>query len=679
LATSSLAAPAIAADAFCVETRLATVPEAPADDTFPKLVLQHAKLRGDRPAIREKAFGIWQTWDWGDGAANMRAIACGFAALEMQRGDKVAIIGDNRPQFYWSMLAAQCLGAVPVPVYQDAVAEEMVFVLDHAETRFAVVENQEQVDKLIGIKQRLPLLQRIIYKDPRGLRHYMQDYLVSLDVVQQRGSAFDAAYPGVFPAEVAKGSGSDLSVITYTSGTTGRPKGVMLSFDSLISAARLSVAFDRLDADDQALAYLPMAWVGDHFLSFAQSIVAGFAVNCPESGETVMNDLKEIGPSYFFAPPRIFENILTQVMIRMEDAGLPKRSLFDFFMRVARRCGVRLLEGKPVSVTDRMLYALGDVLVFGPLRNALGFSRIRVAYTAGEAIGPDIFVFFRSLGINLKQLYGQTESSVYCCMQTDDDVQPDTVGPPAPGVEMKIAEDGEIMYRSPGVFIGYYKNPEATAAARTPDGWVHTGDAGVFTERGHLRVVDRANDVGRLNDGTLFAPKYLENKLKFFPYIKEAVAFGDRRDFAACFINIDLDAVGNWAERRGIAYTSYADLAGRDEVSQLIAGSIAAVNRDLAEDAALAGSQIRRFLILHKELDADDGELTRTRKVRRVAIAERYADLIAALYSDRSSVPVEAKVTFEDGRTAFIRADLKVHAVATVFGVTEHVAQAIHA
>jgi long-chain acyl-CoA synthetase len=655
------------------------MPEDPADDTFPKLVLQHATLRGDRPAIREKALGIWQTWNWAEAAANMRAIACGLAALGLERGDKVAIIGANRPQFYWSMLAAQCLGAVPVPVYQDAVAEEMVFVLDHAETRFAVVENQEQVDKLIGIKQRLPLLQRIIYKDPRGLRHYTQDYLVSLDTVQQHGAAFDAAHPGFFPAEVANGSGDDLSVITYTSGTTGRPKGVMLSFDNLISAARLSVAFDRLDADDQALAYLPMAWVGDHFLSYAQSMVAGFAVNCPESGETVMADLKEIGPSYFFAPPRIFENILTQVMIRMEDAGLPKRGLFNFFMRVARRCGVRLLEGRPVSATDRMLYALGDVLIFGPLRNALGFSRIRVAYTAGEAIGPDIFVFFRSLGINLKQLYGQTESSVYCCMQTDNDVRPDTVGPPAPGVEMKIAEDGEIMYRSRGVFIGYYKNPEATAATKTSDGWVHTGDAGVFTESGHLRVVDRARDVGRLNDGTLFAPKYLENKLKFFPTIKEAVAFGDERDFAACLINIDLDAVGNWAERHGIAYTSYTDLAARDEVCKLIAGSIAAVNRDLADDAALAGSQIRRFLILHKELDADDGELTRTRKVRRGTIAERYADLIAALYSDRSSVPVEAKVTFEDGRTAFIRAELKVQTVATVSRVTKRVAQAMHA
>jgi long-chain acyl-CoA synthetase len=538
----------------------------------------------------------------------------------------------------------------------------MVF-LDHAETRFALmVENQEQVDKLIGIKQRLALLQRIIYKDPRGLRHYMQEYLVSLDVVQQQGSAFDAAYPGVFPAEVAKGSGSDLSVITYTSGTTGRPKGVMLSFDNLISAARLSVASI---ASMRTIGHWPICrWPGSATISSLRAEHGGGLRRQLPGKRRDGDGRSENRTQLFLRPTTYLREYPDAGEIRMEDAGLPKRSLFAFFLRVARRCGVRLLEGKPVSVTDRTLYALGDVLVFGPLRNALGFSRIRVAYTAGEAIGPDIFVFFRSLGINLKQLYGQTESSVYCCMQTDNDVQPDTVGPPAPGVEMKIADDGEIMYRSPGVFIGYYKNPEATAATRTPDGWVHTGDAGVFTENGHLRVVDRANDVGRLNDGTLFAPKYLENKLKFFSYIKEAVAFGDRRDFAACFINIDLDAVGKWVERRGIAYTSYFDLAGREEVYQLIAGNIAAVNRDLAEDAALVARRSGRFMILHKELDADDGELTRTRKVRRGTIAERYSDLVAALLGPHLGYG-RGEVAFEDGRTAVVRADLKIRMAQT--------------
>jgi long-chain acyl-CoA synthetase len=664
LSTSVLAAEEAAAPE-CVAPGASEGPSPGAADTFPKLVLQLAERRGAHPATREKEFGIWQTYSWKQAAEAVRTIACGFASLGMQRGDKLAIIGDNRPQLYWSMLAAQSLGAVPVPVYQDAVADEMQFVLDHAEARFALAENQEQVDKLIGMRDRLPHLQVIIYKDPRGLRHYPRDRLLSLDQVRAQGRAFDAAHSGFFLDEVGRGSGCDVSVIVYTSGTTGRPKGVMLSFDNLIAAARSTAAFDRLGPDDEVLAYLPMAWIGDHLFSYAQALVAGFVVNCPESSDTVMTDLKEIGPSYFFAPPRIFENILTQVLIRIEDAGMLKRLMFGGFMRVARRCGVAMLERRRVPLVDRLLYALGDLLIYGPLRNSLGLSRVRVAYTAGEAIGPDIFLFFRSLGINLKQLYGQTESSAYGCLQRDDDVKPDTAGPPAPGVEMRIAEDGEIMYRSPTVFVGYYRNPAATAASKTPDGWVRTGDAGVFTDSGHLRVIDRARDVGRLNDGTLFAPKYLENKLKFFAHIKEAVAFGDGQEFAACLVNIDLDSVGNWAERRGIAFTSYTDLASRDEVYELIAGNIASVNRDLSEDAALAGSQIRRFLILHKELDADDGELTRTRKVRRGAIMERYGTLIAALYSDATSVPVEATVAFEDGHTSVIRADLKIRTSQT--------------
>ncbi|HYM30007.1 MAG TPA: AMP-binding protein [Candidatus Cybelea sp.] len=630
------------------------------DDTLPKLLVRNAEVRGKRPAMREKDHGIWQTWTWAQVLDGVREIAGGLSALGLARGDRVAIIGDNRPELYWAMMAAQCLGAVPVPVYQDSVADEMLFVLDHAGARFAVVEDQEQVDKLAGIKDRLVGLEHVIYKDARGLRHYGQAYLGSLAQLRAQGRDWNAAHPDVFLSEIAKGKGADVSVICYTSGTTGRPKGVMLSFDNLVRTAKLSIDFDRLGEREEVMAYLPMAWVGDHFLSYAQGLVAGFAVNCPESGETVMSDLREIGPTFLFAPPRIFETILTQVMIRMEDAGRVKRWLFRRFMDVARRSGIRILEGKSVSLLDRVLYRLGDLLIYGPLRNTLGFSRIRVAYTAGEAIGPDIFTFFRSLGVNLKQLYGQTESSVYCCLQTDADVRADTVGPPAPGVEMKITPEGEVMYRSPGVFVGYYRNVEATAETKTADGWVHTGDAGVFTDDGHLRVIDRAKDVGRLNDGTLFAPKYLENKLKFFPYIREAVAFGDGRDFAACFINIDLGAVGNWAERRGIAYTSYTDLAGRDEVYELIRGNIEQVNRDLSTDAALAGSQIRRFLILHKELDADDGELTRTRKVRRRTVAERYSNLIDALYSDRKSVAVEARVAYEDGRVGTMRAELKI-------------------
>ena len=446
----------------------------------------------------------------------------------------------------------------------------------------------------------------------------------------------------------------------YTSGTTGEPKGVMLTHDNLIRTGRGGNEREHLTADEEVLAYLPMAWVGDNLFSYTQGLVAGFCMSCPESSDTVPTDMREIGPTYFFAPPRVYENLLTQVSIRMEDAGRFKRWLYARFMNVARRVGMKLLDRQPVSLLDRMLYALGDIVIYAPLRNALGLSRIRVAYTAGEAIGPDLFRFYRSLGVNLKQLYGSTETSVFVCIQPDGEVKPDTVGTRAKDVEIRISEQGEVLVRSPGVFHSYYKNPEATREAKTEDGWFHTGDAGYFDDDNHLKIIDRAKDVGRLQDGTLFAPKYLENKLKFFPWIREAVAFGDGRPYATAFVNIDIQAVGNWAERRGLAYSGYTDLSGRDEVQALVVDCVNAVNRDLAADAKLHSSQIHRFLVLHKELDADDGELTRTRKVRRRFIAERYAPLIDALYSDLRSVPVEAKVKFEDGRTGTIRAEVKI-------------------
>ena len=630
-------------------------------DTIPKFFAYNAQHRRDRPAIREKDLGIWQTWTWGEVAGKVRHLACGLATLGFRRGEKLAIIGDNRPELYWAVAATQALGGIPVPIYQDSVADEIQYVIDHAEVRFAVAENQEQVDKLLSIKDRLPRLEIIIFSDPRGLRHYDHPFLQGLDALLAKGEAQDRAQPGFYDAEVAQGKGSDISLICYTSGTTGRPKGVMLSHDNVVRSATLAIDFDKINENDEILAYLPIAWVGDNFISYAEAAIAGFCVNCPESADTVLQDLREVGPTYFFAPPRIFENLLTTVMIRMEDASAIKRRMFHYFIGVAKRVGCAILERKPVSFTDRLLYALGDLLVYGPLKNVLGMSRLRLAYTAGEAIGPDIFDFFRALGINLKQLYGQTECTVYLCMHTDNDVIPDTVGPPAPGVELRIDDaTGEVMYRSPGVFVGYYKNDAATAETKTADGWVHTGDAGVFTDRGHLRIIDRAKDVGRLNDGSLFAPKYIENKLKFFPHIKEAVAFGHGRDYAATFINIDLAAVGSWAERNGIAYTSYADLAGRPEVYNLIKGCIEQVNRDLSADSSMAASQVRRFLILHKELDADDGELTRTRKVRRSTIAERYGTLIEALYSGQPSIAVEAKITFEDGRTGTFKANLPI-------------------
>ncbi len=629
-------------------------------DTFPRLLLDHATHRGSRPAMREKDLGIWQTYTWQQVAEEVRTLACGLASLGFRRGEHLAIIGDNRPRLYWAMAAAQALGGIPVPLYQDAVAEEMAFALAQTEARFAVVEDQEQVDKLLGLRARLPALKAIIYDDPRGLRNYPPELLRHYQAVQDDGRTFERSHPRFFTDSVSQGRPGDVAIMLYTSGTTGNPKGVMLTHDNLIRTGRGGNEREKLTADEEVLAYLPMAWVGDNLFSYTQGHVAGFCMSCPESSDTVPTDMREIGPTYFFAPPRVYENLLTQVSIRMEDAGWFKRQLYARFMEVARRVGTKLLDRQPVSLVDRLLYALGDAIIYAPLRNVLGLSRIRVAYTAGEAIGPDLFRFYRSIGVNLKQLYGSTETSVFVCMQPDGAVKADTVGTRAKDVEIRISEEGEVLVRSPGVFHSYYKNPGATREAKSEDGWFHTGDAGYFDDDGHLKIIDRARDVGRLQDGTLFAPKYLENKLKFFPWIKEAVAFGDGRPYATAFLNIDLQAVGNWAERRGIAYSGYTDLASRDEVQTLVLGCVEAVNRDLSRDPKLARSQIHRFLLLHKELDADDGELTRTRKVRRSFIAERYAALVEALYSDCRSLSVEARVKFEDGRMGTIRADVKI-------------------
>ena len=632
----------------------------PAPDTFPRLLLEHAQSRGDRPAIREKDLGIWQTWSWKQVLDEVRSLAGGLHALGLRRGDTLAIIGDNRPRLYWAMDAAQALGAVPVPLYQDSVAEEMAFVLSNAEVRIAIVEDQEQVDKLLEVKARCPTLEIIVYDDPRGLRHYDRKLLRSYDDLQAAGRDLERGRPDFFEREVEQGRASDVAIMLYTSGTTGTPKGVMLSHQNLIETGRGGIEREGLTADEEVLAYLPMAWVGDNLFSYCQGHVAGFCVSCPESPDTVLTDMREIGPTYFFAPPRVLENLLTTVSIRMEDASRFKRWLYARCTKVARRWGPDILDGKPVPFLGRLAYALADLLILGPLRNVLGFTRVRVAYTAGEAIGPDLFRFYRSLGVNLKQLYGSTETSVFVCIQPNAQVKLESVGTPATGVEVRISEQGEVQVKSPGVFRGYFKAETATREAMTPDGFFRTGDAGFFDEDGHLRIIDRAKDVGRLHDGTLFAPKYLENKLKFFPFIKEAVAFGDRRPHAAAFVCIDLAAVGNWAERRSLAYTGYSDLAGQKPVHDLVRACVEEVNAALAADPRLKGSQIRRFLVLHKELDPDDGELTRTRKVRRGFIAEKYAPLVDALYASHPSVHVETQVRFEDGRTGMVHAELAI-------------------
>jgi len=634
-------------------------------DTFPKLLMHHARERASRPAIREKDLGIWQTRTWHEFAEEVRSLACGLGGIGVTRGEHFALVSDNRPRLYAMMYAVQCLGGIPVPLYQDAVATEMAFPIQNAEIRFAFAEDQEQVDKLLEIMPQCPTLKHVVYDDPRGLRHYRQPALASYEDLLAKGRESLRRDPAFLETEIAKGRGSDTAAMLFTSGTTATPKGVALTHHALIDRAKVAAEMEDLGDRDVVLAYLPPAWVGQFIFSLAQPLVTGYCICCPESPETVMTDMREIGPTYYFAPPRVLEALLTQVSIRMEDASRLKRWLYRRFMAVAERAGGAILDGRPVSTLDRLLYFLGDIFIYGPLRNVLGMSRVRVAYTAGEAIGPDLFKFYRSIGINLKQLYGSTETSVFVCIQPDGQVKADTAGPPVPGVELKFTPERELLIRSPGLFKEYYKNPQATSEAKDAEGWFHTGDAGYFDPDGHLKIIDRVKDVGRLADGTLFAPKYLENKLKFFPYIKEAVCFGDGRDRVCAFINMDPDAVGNWAEKRNMPYSGYTDLASRDEVYDLVRDCIERVNRDLATEPEIANSQIHRFLILHKELDADDGELTRTRKVRRRFIGERFDALVAALYAGKDAVHVTAQVKYEDGRTGTFSADLKIRDART--------------
>ena len=635
------------------------------NDTIPKLLEYNAQNRGDSPAIREKGYGIWQTWTWAKAAEEIRALACGLKDMGLNNADKVIVCGDNRPHLYFAMTAIQAAGGIPVPVYQDSVAEEMQYIYNHAEVRFSIVENQEQVDKILEIKDQVPALEHIIYNDPRGLRNYTENFLHNYSSIQERGRAYDQAHPNFYLETIGTQSGDDTSIMLYTSGTTGRPKGVMLSYTNMIATGKNCSELEGLDETDSLLAYLPMAWIGDNLFSHAQSYATGYCVNCPESSETVLDDLREIGPTYFFAPPRIFENILTSVMIRIDDAAKWKQNMFHYFMNLAKRVGLDILDGKSVPLGARLLYAIGNVLVYAPLKNVLGLANVRLAYTGGVAIGPDIFIFYRSLGLNLKQIYASTEASVFITVQRNGEVHPETSGKPALEVDIKIAEDGEVMFKGPGVFQAYHKDDEATKSTKTADGWVHTGDAGYLDDGGDLRIIDRSKDVGKLNDGSMFAPNFIENKMKFFPHVQEAVTFGDKQDYVAAFVNIDMESVGNWAERQNLAYSGYTDLATQASVYDLIQDCVEKVNADLAKDENLKGSQIKRFLILHKELDADDGELTRTRKVRRNVVADRYNELISALYSDETHCEVEALVTFEDGRTDTVRADLQIRDAAT--------------
>ena len=636
----------------------------PLADTIPKLLKRNALEFGTSPAYRVKEFGIWRSWSWSQTEKEIKSLSLGLLVSGVKTGDHIAVIGSNRPELYWSMVAAQSVGAIPVPVYQDSVPEEMIYILDHCNVKYIIAEDQEQVDKVIELGKRLKSLKKTIFLDPRGLRKYEKSELMSFSDTQKLGRAHEEKLLPDLLRRLKEQNAENTCVMLYTSGTTGKPKGVVLSHKNILAASDSSSRFDKLRQEDSVLAYLPMAWVGDFIFSIGQAYCTGFCVACPESADTMQTDLREIGPTYFFAPPRYFEGLLTTVMIRMEDASAFKKLVFKNFMEFAKIVGPKILDNKPVSFFERLKYIFANFIIYAPLKDTLGLRNVRVGYTAGEAIGPEIFDFYRSLGINLKQLYGQTEAAVFITQQPDGEVRSDTVGIPTPGVELKIDEAGEVFYRSDSSFVEYFKNPESTKSTKDAEGWVATGDAGfIDAASNHLRIIDRVKDVGKMSDGSFFAPKYVENKLKFFPTILEAVVLGDKRDMCTAFINIDLTAVGNWAERNSIAYSSYQELAGNSQVYEMISGFIKDVNLSVSKDSMLSSCQIHRFLVLHKELDADDGEITRTRKVRRGFIEDKYSDLVEALYNGAVQVDTRTEVTYEDGRKGHISAELEIRNV----------------
>ncbi len=635
-------------------------------DTVPKILERNVRKFGNSPAYREKEFGIWQTWTWAQANQEIMNLSKGLISLGVKEGDHVAVIGRNRPYLYWSMVAAQHIGAVPVPLYQDAVAEEMEYILTHCSAKFAIVGDQEQVDKIQEIKHKVQDLKEIVFVDPKGLRKYEKKNLHQFNDVLVKGKTDEGKLQSELEKRVANINGDTTCVLLYTSGTTGKSKGVVQTHKAILGASQSANDFDKWTANDHIVCYLPMAWVGDFMISVGQVMCAGACLNCPEGADTTQMDIREMGPSVFFGPPPLWERLKTSVNIRIEDASVIKRRAFHYFMNHAEKVGRKILEKESVGVFDRLKYSIGEFVIYGPLKNMLGLTKVRIAYTAGEAISSELFDFYRSIGINLKQLYGQTEACVFLTMQGDDEVNSDTVGKPIKGVELKIAKSGEVLYRSVGAFKEYYKNPKATTETKDKEGWVATGDAGYIDESsGQLRIIDRAKDVGKTKSGAMFAPKFVENKLKFFPNVLEAVLFGAGQDKCVAFLNIDLEAVGNWAERNNINYASYQELAANIQVTEIMKSHVEEVNKALAKDSAMSGCQVSRFLILHKELDPDDGEITRTRKVRRGFVSDKYKDLVGALFDGSKKVSTKTEVTYEDGKKGYLEATLNIVDVQT--------------
>ncbi|MGH8909258.1 MAG: AMP-binding protein [Egibacteraceae bacterium] len=613
-------------------------------DTFPKLLMGLAACSGDRVALQEKRYGIWQATTWRRYSQRVRDLAHGLADLGVEPGEVVAVLSDNRPEWLIAELAAQSLGACVVGIYPTSLGDEVRHILGDGRVRVVIAADQEQVDKLVGLWDEIPSLQTLIFFDPRGLERYDRPYLVELCEVEARGRAVERDRPGWLDDQIAAGRGGDIAVICTTSGTTGRPKLAMLSHANLLSVGRGFLQMDAVGPDDRYVSFLPFAWIGEQMLTVACGMQAGFTTSFCEDAETVRADLREIGPDVLLSPPRIFQDMVALVQVRLGEADLLKRAVFRWAHRMGERVADRRVQSQPVGVPLRALHRLADWVALRPVRDQLGLTRLRWCYTGGAPLGPDVFRFFHALGINLRQIYGQTEICGTAVAHRDGDIRFHTVGVPIPGTELRIADSGEILLRSPSVFHGYYGDDEATAAAVDADGWLHTGDAG-YLDDGHLVVIDRAKDVMDGPDGTRFSPAFVENKLKFSPFVEEAVVFGSvRRPHLVAVLTIDAQAVGMWAERRRLGFTTYTDLAQKPEVYQLIAGEVDRFNADLPE-----AIRVRRFVLLHKPLDADDHEITRTRKIRRGVIAERYGSIVGALHGADGAVTITSVIAYQDG------------------------------
>jgi len=645
------------------------------DKPLPVLLRRNALRYNDsRVALREKEYGIWQPVTWQRYYDHVRYFALGLKVLGFRKDDKLAIIGDNRPEWLYAELAAQALGGIPLGIYQDSILTEVGYIINHSEARIVVAEDQEQVDKILEMKDELPLLEKIVYTDRKGMRHYDKDELLYFPDVEKLGKDYEGEHPGEFEDGLAELKDSDIALISYTSGTTGFPKGSLLTHRNMLQMALNLHAVDPKYESDEFVSFLPLPWIGEQMMAVSSALAIGFTVNFPEEPETANADFYEIGPHVMFSPPRVWEGLSRSVMVKHLDASWLKRRLYKLAMPVGYRMADFKFARAKAPFGWRLLYNLMHLLVFRALKDRLGFAQLRSASTGGAALGPDVFRFFHALGVNLKQIYGQTEISGISCIHRDGDIDFDTVGKPIPQTEIQIRNPdpsgvGEIISRSPALFQGYYKNAEETKKTLR-DGWLHSGDAGYINEDGHLVCIDRISDLMRLEGGTQFSPMYIENKLKFCPYIVEAVVLGHEKPHVAAMICIDFKHTGKWAEDRRIGYTTYTDLAGKAEVYDLIEREVVRVNRSLPE-----GARIQKFLLLYKELDPDDEELTRTKKVRRKFINEKYIKEIDGLYSNQQSLAIESIIRYQDGKTATLNTTLQIRAVKSPeeYAATERV------